>query len=170
MRPSTLNVGCGPIRIPNSLGIDFNPKSVADVIHDLNVYPWPFEDNTFERVVCSHILEHVENPDQALHEIHRIAKPGAVIEIHTPHFTSPDSWADITHRYHFACRAFKPYYEDNGSSALFDLVKLKLGFGRGLLSLGGRIAVLLFGIAFYERHFSFILTARNIALFLKAKK
>lgn len=36
----------------------------------------PLEDNTFEVVICNHILEHVDNDRLALSELHRILKPG----------------------------------------------------------------------------------------------
>tara|TARA_B100001750_G_C15463398_1_gene575649 strand:- start:758 stop:1534 length:777 start_codon:yes stop_codon:yes gene_type:complete len=41
-------------------------------IEDMNV----FEDNSFDFIICSHVLEHVKNPDLALKEIFRILKKG----------------------------------------------------------------------------------------------
>lgn len=35
-----------------------------------------FEDNKFDYLICSHVLEHVNNPDKALMELLRILKPG----------------------------------------------------------------------------------------------
>jgi SAM-dependent methyltransferase len=37
---------------------------------------FPFEDNEFDYVICSHVLEHVENPDLFLKEIQRVGKRG----------------------------------------------------------------------------------------------
>lgn len=34
------------------------------------------EDNSFDFFICSHVLEHVINPDKALNELYRILKPG----------------------------------------------------------------------------------------------
>jgi SAM-dependent methyltransferase len=36
----------------------------------------PFPDKAFDYVVCNHVLEHVENPAQALDELARVAKRG----------------------------------------------------------------------------------------------
>jgi len=38
----------------------------------------PFEDKTFDYVYCSHVLEHVANPVQALNEIQRVGKRGFI--------------------------------------------------------------------------------------------
>jgi SAM-dependent methyltransferase len=106
--PSTLNVGCGQIRIPNSVGVDFDPGTVADVIHDLDVFPWPFPDRSFDRIVCSHVLEHLRTPWRAMKELERLARPGALVEIATPHYSSPDSWGDITHYMHYSLKTWEP--------------------------------------------------------------
>lgn len=37
---------------------------------------FPFEDNKFDYVICSHVLEHVENADFFLRELQRIANKG----------------------------------------------------------------------------------------------
>lgn len=42
----------------------------------------PFRDGVFDFVIASHILEHVDNPDQACRELARVAKRGY---IETPH-------------------------------------------------------------------------------------
>ncbi len=34
-----------------------------------------FEDNKFDFIICSHVLEHVKNPDKALKELYRILRP-----------------------------------------------------------------------------------------------
>lgn len=37
---------------------------------------FPFEDNEFDYIICSHVLEHVNNPDSFLNEIQRVGKKG----------------------------------------------------------------------------------------------
>ena len=39
---------------------------------------FPFEDNEFDYVICSHVLEHVPNADSFLVEIQRVAKKGYI--------------------------------------------------------------------------------------------
>ncbi|MQL52258.1 methyltransferase domain-containing protein [Desulfofundulus thermobenzoicus] len=71
-----LDLGCGPNKLPGAIGVDIRPGPVVDVVHDLNVYPWPFADNEFDLVYASHVLEHLDDVVRAVEEIHRITKPG----------------------------------------------------------------------------------------------
>ena len=47
-----------------------------DVDHRVDMTSMPFEDESFDFFVCSHVLEHVENDDQAIKELYRITKHG----------------------------------------------------------------------------------------------
>ncbi len=167
--PSTLNVGCGQIRIADSIGIDFDPETVADVIHDLEVFPWPFPDRSFDRIVCSHVLEHLRAPWRAMRELTRLARPGARVEIATPHYSSPDSWGDITHYMHYSLKTWEPYYRPQkpGVPAPFELLSRRLTFGRGLPSLAGRMIAAACGLSFYEKYVCLILRAGNMEFVLR---
>lgn len=46
----------------------------ADVHFD--VHDIPFEDNTFDVIMCNHVLEHVENDKKVMNEFFRVMKPG----------------------------------------------------------------------------------------------
>ena len=50
-----LHLGCGFNKITGSIGVDINPDSAADVIHDLNNFPYPFKDNRFDRIIAENI-------------------------------------------------------------------------------------------------------------------
>ncbi|MCD6451597.1 MAG: class I SAM-dependent methyltransferase [Acidobacteria bacterium] len=39
----------------------------------------PFPDKSFDYIICSHILEHVEHPDRFLREISRVGKRGYIV-------------------------------------------------------------------------------------------
>jgi SAM-dependent methyltransferase len=157
-----LNVGCGQVKIPNSVGIDFDPQSVADIIHDLDIFPWPFPDQSFDRIVCWHVLEHLRNPRRSMGEITRLARPGAKIEIATPHYSSPDSWGDMTHYMHFSLKTFEPFYLSSQGAAPYELVERKLKFGKGLPSLMGRALAAVLGCPFYEKYCCFVFRAGNM--------
>lgn len=55
-----------------------------------NIEDLPFKDKAFDFVFCSHLLEHVENPDKAIKELTRVAKngylevPSAILELLAP--------------------------------------------------------------------------------------
>jgi len=52
-----LDVGCGQNKYPGAIGIDSNPRTQADVIHDLGQSPYPFPDNEFDEVICRHVID-----------------------------------------------------------------------------------------------------------------
>lgn len=45
-----LDIGCGKSKVAGSVGIDFHAGLGADVVHDLNIFPYPFADGEFEEV------------------------------------------------------------------------------------------------------------------------
>lgn len=36
----------------------------------------PFKDNTFDRILCNHVLEHISDDKKAMQELYRVMKPG----------------------------------------------------------------------------------------------
>jgi SAM-dependent methyltransferase len=55
---------------------------LADVKADLRALP--FEDNTYDLVLCNHVLEHVPNDKKAMGEIHRVLKLGGTAILQVP--------------------------------------------------------------------------------------
>jgi ubiquinone/menaquinone biosynthesis C-methylase UbiE len=47
-------------------------------IYECSLESLPFEDNEFDFVYCSHVLEHVDNPDKACRELIRVGKRGFI--------------------------------------------------------------------------------------------
>ena len=39
----------------------------------------PFPDQTFDVVICNHVMEHVSDDSVAMAEVHRILKPGGIL-------------------------------------------------------------------------------------------
>lgn len=173
MDEAVLDIGCGPAKRPGALGMDRHRYPGVDVVHDLDVTPWPLEEERFDRIVCSHIIEHVADPTAFLREIHRVARPGAIVEVVTPHFSSIDSWTDPTHRWHLA----SVWYENLQPGAYlaeqtgaFALVSSRLGFGKSLRSLVPRLMIRLLGRSTWEKNYAFVYPARNIETVLRVLK
>lgn len=57
---------------------DYQPDIVGDIHH------LPLSDNSIDAVICLAVLEHVEEPTQAMREIHRVLKPGGYAYIYVP--------------------------------------------------------------------------------------
>lgn len=64
-------------------------------LHNANLYNLPYADNTFDGVILSEILEHVEDDVRALREVYRVLKPGGVVAITVPHWNYPFWWDPI---------------------------------------------------------------------------
>ena len=59
-----------------TLNVDARPGPTVDFVHDLEKFPWPFEDESFENIFAKYVLEHFSwrNIDKVVSEIHRILK------------------------------------------------------------------------------------------------
>ena len=121
----TLDVGCGINKHPGAIGIDWNPRSVADVICDLNWFPYPFADGAFDRLRAVHLIEHVSDVIRSVEEFHRLVRPGGTIYIVTPHYTDFSSFCDPTHRWHLNSFSFRYFGEDHAGFGYYSSVRLR---------------------------------------------
>jgi predicted SAM-dependent methyltransferase len=96
-----LDIGCALAKPLGYLGMDKREAFGVDVVHDWNVYPWPFEDNTFQEVRASHVIEHINPADGGflrwMDEVWRICEPGGRLMISVPHGRSDWYLQDPTH-------------------------------------------------------------------------
>lgn len=53
----------------------------------MDIHQIPFQANTFDVVLCNHVLEHVRDDIQAMREMHRVLKPGGFTIQQIPFFT-----------------------------------------------------------------------------------
>lgn len=177
-----LDIGCGKNKVSGAIGIDFNNKTQADFIHDLNVFPYPFLDNEFDEVVCNQVLEHLDDIVKVMNEIYRISKPQAVVKIWVPHFSSADAYGDPTHKHFFSSRSLDYFVGefpefDYYSKQLFKKRKTLIDFWK-IPKLGGIKIQKVFGIgllankltSIYERFFAFIFPAQSIYFELEVIK
>lgn len=93
-----LNLGCGESKRPGYVNVDIAGRYDQKV--DLSVYPWPWQDNTIYEVFCEHFLEHVEDFERTVMEVHRILQPGGTFHVIVPHKNSPLAFIPW-HRYFF---------------------------------------------------------------------
>ncbi|MEA2604347.1 MAG: hypothetical protein QOF89_5339 [Acidobacteriota bacterium] len=67
----------------------------AVLVSGASIYDLPFPDATFDAVILSEVLEHVERDVNALQEIRRVLKPGGLALITVPHANYPFWWDPI---------------------------------------------------------------------------
>lgn len=107
-----LNLGCGNRKTEGEIGVDVVALDHVDIVHDLNVFPYPFPDNYADSIVLSHILEHLDDVVKVMEEVWRISKPHARINIRVPHYSGIFAWRDPSHRRSFTSSSFD-YFEGN---------------------------------------------------------
>lgn len=68
-----LNLGSGGRPLNEHINVDVSANApLVDVVHDLDVYPWPFESDSIKEIVMAQCLEHLDDRNRAMKEIHRI--------------------------------------------------------------------------------------------------
>ena len=63
----------------------------VDIIHNAEKAPYPFNDLSFDGIVCSELLEHLFNPHAVIEECYRILKPNGTMILTIPNFNSIDN-------------------------------------------------------------------------------
>jgi SAM-dependent methyltransferase len=96
--PRILDVGCGPDKLDGALGLDVIEQPGIDLVHNLDVHPWPLPDQHFEHVRAKDVLEHVDDFIGAVQQIHRILAPGGTLSIRMPFANSVHHHTDPTHK------------------------------------------------------------------------
>jgi SAM-dependent methyltransferase len=122
-----LNLGCGDFKKKGYVNLDRSARVDPEVKHDLNNYPYPFEDNHFEKVLAYHVLEHLDDPFNAMKEIYRICKNNALIIVKVPHFSR--GFTHPEHKRGFGV-SFPLYFNSafNGGYQGFELKLKKIKF------------------------------------------
>jgi len=96
---TVLDVGCGEGLVIKKLkenndklsitGLDISIENIkiAKKINDNvkffqgNIYNLPFEDNSFELIICTEVLEHLKDPERAIMELKRVSNKFCLISV-----------------------------------------------------------------------------------------
>ena len=121
-----LDVGAGPHPQPGCITMDKRKLDGIDVVHDAEEFPYPFADQTFSRIILSHVMEHLK-PWLALdimNELWRIMKPEGVLMLAMPYPNSTGFWQDPTHIKSWN-EATPCYFDPQHGSGLYGIYKPK---------------------------------------------
>ncbi len=93
-----LDIGCGSSRIlntlPNAIGMDIDIKKMRHMrqyespVLCASAFQLPFKNETFDGIVCSEVIEHIQKDDILFKEMARVLKPGGTLILGTPDYGS----------------------------------------------------------------------------------
>ncbi|MCL4354005.1 class I SAM-dependent methyltransferase [Patescibacteria group bacterium] len=140
---SVLDAGCGEGFTLNKLresrigktheGIDYSKEAISlgkKVYPDLhisqgNIYDLKYKSNSFDLVICSEVLEHLEDPQKALKELVRVSKKYIVLSVpNEPWFylSNYTQWGkDIGHINKWTRGGFRKFVSRNSNLKILSL-------------------------------------------------
>jgi ubiquinone/menaquinone biosynthesis C-methylase UbiE len=127
-----LNLGCGTEYKSGWVNVDMGNVH-CDVKHNIEKFPWPFEDSSVNEILMKHIFEHISKTNfiDVMKEIYRVCENGAIINIESPYAGSDNFWTDPTHKFPMTTRTFD-YFDStkalgiNGRIYGWDEVKIRV--------------------------------------------
>lgn len=99
--PLKLDLGCGTKREEGFIGVDRIAFPNVDVVMDVGMARWPWDDASVDEVHSSHMLEHLK-PLERVHfvnELWRVLKPTGKATIAVPDWSSARAYGDLTHEW-----------------------------------------------------------------------
>lgn len=93
-----LHLGAGQKPVDGRVNVDVVAMPGIDVVHDLDVYPWPWADDSIEEIHALHLFEHVVDPVGFMAEAWRVLVLGGLLHVEVPHYQSRNAFTDPTHR------------------------------------------------------------------------
>jgi len=128
-----LDAGCGTGYLLNfvcgekvkGIGVDISPAAIKKaqqffskhhfLIGDINFLPFPSQ--TFDKIICFNVLEHLSQPKKAKKELWRVLKKGGILVAGT-NIKNSLSWrifkllfgGDSTHQHEFSAKEFVDFF------------------------------------------------------------
>ena len=168
-----LNIGCGADIKEGWINLDMHNKNGADVVFDLNNISkgilLPFEDNHFDFVYCSHVIEDFLDVIPLIKEFIRITKVNGKIEIRVPNETN--AWLSIYHKKAFSIASFdtllsKDYKDEFPISIKSEFYGNNKTFSRVVANIINLIPQRIF----YGTPIKYLFPSTNIRFILKKKE
>jgi predicted SAM-dependent methyltransferase len=105
-----LNIGSGEDYREGWINMDIRDNLKVDVVHDFNIFPYPFPSGFFNEVEMRMVLEHTDYPIKTLKELCRICKKRARIHLTVPHAFSYANHSDLQHNNSFTEHTFSEWH------------------------------------------------------------
>ena len=118
MTQTTLILGAGinHVREDHKFAVDILHSPNIDLVHNLDVVPWPLPNDQFIHASAMHVVEHLQSLITFMNECHRVLKLGGSLYIETPLAgADPDlEFADPTHVRCYRKHSFINYFTLEG--------------------------------------------------------
>lgn len=99
--PKKLDLGCGPNKKPDHVGVDIHQFPGVDLVFDLGDRKkrWPWPDDSITEVNCTHFFEHLSQDSRVhfMNEVWRVLIPGGKLFLVVPYWASSRAYGDPTH-------------------------------------------------------------------------
>jgi hypothetical protein len=94
-----LDIGCGETKRKGFVRLDMRPLEGIDIVHDLEEFPYPLNDESCLTIVASHVIEHIKPWKfiPMMDELWRIMKYEGQLAISMPYGFSSGFLQDPTH-------------------------------------------------------------------------
>lgn len=147
-----LEIGCWNKKIhANSTSLDCVKLSWIDVVHNLDIFPYPFQNEEFDEIYAYMVLEHVSDFMATMKELHRILKKWGILKIKVPYYFSTGAFSDPTHKTFFTEETFDFFTEKHSlnyyTDVRFEIINKELFAGDNLF---GKIRKVLPGAYFLK--------------------
>ncbi len=124
------------VEIHDAAALKAREKISQVLVGDIEQMQLPWDDNTFDALILSEVLEHLVDPWRLLRRLHRYLKPGALVFASSPNVShhriirmllrgewnlTDDGIMDRTHLRWFTPKTFAEMFEDTG----YKVVKLE---------------------------------------------
>jgi SAM-dependent methyltransferase len=126
-----INLGAGSDIKEGFINHDIVNLPGIDVVHDLNIYPWPWVTDSANTILAIDVIEHLDEFIKTIEELHRVLRVGGRVFIRVPYWNSWSRHADPTHKRGFHELTFQFFNPESPlckeryyySSARFNIVK-----------------------------------------------
>jgi hypothetical protein len=121
-----LDLGSSDHKQKGFIGADKRPLQHVDLVFDIELVPWPIATETVDRLLCSHVLEHMKPwlMNDIMDEMWRVMKRDSQALIVVPHADSYGFRQDPTHC-NMLNEATWAYYDPEHPSGLYNVYRPK---------------------------------------------
>ncbi len=107
-----VDLGCGKNKKAGYIGIDIDKQCKPDIVYDLSK-GIPLENASVDEINAAHFIEHLEDKEKLMKEIHRVLKPGGKFLFEVPSTKGEGAWNHPGHKSYWNKTSFSFWIDDH---------------------------------------------------------